>query len=206
MRARTTAVLLGLSMLAVVTGSIASAGGAKSNAAARHRLDGSLAELRVKLGHIAPLGTSGCSNCNAFQLSVDEASPRYRVPKGHWTIVKWRTRGGDAEEGSARLRVWRETKTQGKFRLIGQSGVKTVGVDEAAGFGAHVQVKRGDLLGIYAITGLAAGYETGDPDDVQGGASCFAGGVGDSAGVGTSCPVTKIPLDLANVAVTLKRR
>ena len=193
MRTRTMAVLLGLSTLTVgMAASIPGAGGAKSN--------------RVKLGHIAPPDTGACSNCNGFQVSVDKKSPRYRVPKGHWTIVKWRTRGGGTEEGSARMRVWRETHADGKYKLIGQSKVETVGVEEAAAFQAHIKVKRGDLLGLVAINGLASGYLTGDPDDVIGAAACFAGGVGDSVGTGTACPVSPLDDSLSNVAATLKRR
>ena len=193
MRARTGIVLLaGLSVLAVAGGWIASAGGAKSN--------------RVKIGHIGPPGTGSCSNCNAFQLTVDKASPRYRVPKGTWTVVKWRTRGGDTIEGSARFRVWRDTKTDGRYRLIGQSPVKTVGVGEAVGFPSNIDVKRGDRLGLYAINGIAAGYSSPDPDDTGAGAACFTGGVGDAVGTGTSCPVGLIEHSLANVAATLKRR
>ena len=104
------------------------------------------------------------------------------------------------------MRVWRETHTDGKYKLIGQSPVKTVGADEAARFQAHINVKRGDLLGLIAIDGLASGYPTGNPDDVIGGAACFAGGVGDSVGTGTSCPVAPLPDSLANVAAVLKRR
>jgi hypothetical protein len=193
MRRWKTAALVGLSILAAgATALISSAGGAKSN--------------RVKLGHIAPPGTGSCSNCNGFQLTVGEASPRYRVPKGSWTIIRWRTRGGDTIEGSARFRVWRETKTDGRYRLIGQSPVKTIGVGEAVGFTSHIDVKRGDRLGLWAIDGIASGYSSPDPDDTGAGAACFTGGVGDSVGTGTSCPVGLVEHSLANVAATLKRR
>jgi hypothetical protein len=194
MRARKKAVLMGMAILAVaMAGLIAPAGGAKSS--------------RVTIGHIAPPGTGGCSNCNSFQWSTSKDSPRYRVPKGRWTLVKWRTRGGDMAEGSARMRVWRETNTDGKYRLIGQSPVKTVDVGDAAAFRAHIDVKRGDLLGLYAITGIAAGYSSADAEDVGAGASCFdGGGVGDSVGTGTSCAIVPIEHSLANVAATLKRR
>jgi hypothetical protein len=193
MRVRTTAILLGFSIVAVaMAGRMAPAGGAESN--------------KVKLGHLAPPDTGGCSNCNEFQLSTDPASPSYRVPKGRWTIVKWRTRGGGAEDGSARLRVWRETSTDGKYKLVGQSHEKTIGADDAPSFQANIKVKKGDLLGLLAVSGLAGGYLTVNPDDVAGGAACFAGGVGDSVGTNTSCAVDPLDHSLANVTATLKRR
>jgi hypothetical protein len=191
---RTRAVLLALPILAVaLAGWLAPAGGAKSN--------------RVRIGHLSPPYDGGCFNCNAFQISVAEGSPSYRVPKGRWTLVKWRTRGSATEEGLARMRVWRETNVDGRYRLIGQSAEKTVGADTAPRFGAQIKVRRGDLLGMWAISGIATGYTSVEADDVSAGAACFKpGGVGDSVGTGTSCPISPNTHSLGNVTATLKRR
>jgi hypothetical protein len=166
------------------------------------------AGAKIRLGKVAPSGADpgSCTSCEAFALDNAPASPSYVVPHGHWKIVSWRAQGDTDNTAQARLRIYRPTQTDGRFRLLDQSGAKHFPAGKSSGHKTHIRVRAGDLLGIETLGSMPivyyhptrSGDETGSPTcDPQ---------VGDEVGAGTGCTLNTITNSRVNVAATLKRR
>lgn len=157
------------------------------------------------LGQVAPPNLGGCVNCNIFQQTTAPGAPSYRVPAGRWTIKRWSSQGGDTDPAQARLRVYRPTKTAGRFKLIRQSAVETVPADASPRFETNIRVKRGDRLGIRTSGGASAGYDAGT-GNVGLIPLCDPSALGQLVGIGTACLLVEYPDGFVNMWAKLRRR
>ena len=160
------------------------------------------------LGSLAPPGPGGCVSCDMFQTKTAVGEPKYRVPKGPtglWTITSWSAQGSPVD-GAARLSVYRRTATNGQFELVKQSALETVPANQHPSFTTSVDVKKGDLLGIFTSHDVSAGYNTSFTDDVNQILTCNPTGVGQLVGTGSSCPLAVSTGDLVNVDAQLSPR
>jgi hypothetical protein len=165
------------------------------------------AGAKITLGKVARSGADpgSCTNCEEFALKTAPASPSYVVPQGHWKIVSWRAQGDTQDPAEARLRIYRPTQVDGRFKLLDQSGAKEFPPGKASGHKAHIRVRAGDLLGIQTNGSMPILYYTHRSGDETGSTNCDPQ-VGDEIGVGTACAVDKAVQSRVNVAATLKRR
>jgi hypothetical protein len=161
----------------------------------------------LTLGQVAPPNLGGCVGCNIFQQKTAPGAPSYRVPAGRWTIKRWSSQGGGLSPAETRLRVYRQTKTAGRFKLIGQSHVETVPADGSPRFDTKLRVRRGDRLGIRTTGGASAGYDAGGKDgNVEAILTCDPTDVGQLVGTGTACPVVQDTNGFVNMWAKLRRR
>jgi hypothetical protein len=159
----------------------------------------------ITLGQVAPPNLGGCVGCNIFQQRTTPTAPSYRVPAGRWTIKRWSAQGGGTDPAEARLRVYRPTKTAGRFKLIGQSHAETVPADGSPRFDTKLRVRRGDRLGIRTSGGAPAGYNAGENGNVVAFPTCDPG-VGQRVGTGTACPTVKDTSEFVNMWAQLRKR
>jgi hypothetical protein len=161
----------------------------------------------ITRGQVAPPNLGGCVTCNIFQQKTVPSAPSYRVPAGRWTIKRWSAQGGDTAPAETRLRVYRPTKTAGRFKLIGQSHTETVPADASPKFDTKLRVRRGDRLGIRTSGGAPAGYdaggETGNVDAIL---TCDPTAVGQLVGAGTACPLVQSTNGFVNMWAKLRKR
>jgi hypothetical protein len=160
----------------------------------------------ITLGQVAPPNLGGCSNCNVFQQRTLPSAPSYRVPAGRWTIKHWSAQGGGTSDAQTRLRVYRPTKTAGRFKLIGQSHTETVPGDASPRFDTKLRVRRGDRLGIRTTGGASAGYDAGETGNVEAIVTCDPTGVGQLVGTGTACPLVQDTSGFVNMWAKLRKR
>jgi hypothetical protein len=157
------------------------------------------------LGHVAPPGAGGCTNCQALALHTAPSSPSYVVPHGRWKVTSWSVRGHAIDDAAARLLVYRRTSTPGAYRLLAESRKRKVAAGSAPTFSSSIRVRRGDRLGIQGIGHIPVRYDSTLQDQI-GVFTCYPG-PGQIVGTGTACP-----LDISgggariNVAATIKRR
>jgi hypothetical protein len=160
----------------------------------------------ITLGQVAPPDLGGCVTCNIFQQRTTPGGPSYRVPAGRWTIKRWSAEGGATSPAETRLRVYRRTKTAGRFRLIGQSHTETLPADASPRFDTKLPVVRGDRLGVRTTGGASAGYNAGPGfGNVAAILTCDPG-VGQRVGTGTACPLVQDTSEFTNMWAQLRRR
>jgi len=163
----------------------------------------------ITLGSVATPGGGGCGNCNIMGFQSAPGQPKYRVPAGptgFWTITSWASQGGGGLAGHAQLRVYRKTAVTGQYRMVRQSALETVPPNGHPGHPTHLNVMKGDLLGLTTLDNLVAGYTTGNPGDNVKLIFGSLTGPGDIVGPGTSHTFGNLPMDLVNVSATLKSR
>jgi hypothetical protein len=162
---------------------------------------------KVKLGKVAPSGAfpGSCSDCEAFAVQTDPASPSYVVPTGRWTIISWRAQGDPVGDAHARLRIYRPGDVSGRYKLVAQSHSELVPGGTKPGHDARIRVRGGDLLGIESIGVMPIVYETGLVADEFAQPTCEPQ-VGDSVGAGTACSLITSTGRRVNAAATLKSR
>ena len=200
LRNATPSAILGRPAMAALLAAAALAVGAATSPAA-------LASAAITLGQTAPPDIGGCGDCDVFALKTDPASPSYRVPKGRWTVTKWSAQGGGTEDGEARLRIYRPSATQGRFKLIRQSDFEEVPADERPKHDTKLNVEHGDRLGLFTAEGVASGFSAPAlPGDIAGEVGCDPTGPGFAVGTGTSCPVSEATTTRVNAWAKLRKR
>jgi hypothetical protein len=163
---------------------------------------------RIHLGKPAPSGAfpGSCGGaCNSFALRTAPSSPSYKVPRGRWTITSWKLQGDPTSAGEALLRIYRRTAPN-TYKLIRESENEAVPAGAVTKFATHLNVRRGDRLGLETIVLGQLVYSTPKPKDMVAGLGPCAPILGDSVGMGTACPITSMGQERINVGATLKRR
>jgi hypothetical protein len=163
---------------------------------------------KIRLGQVAPSGAfpGSCGGeCDAFALDTAPASPSYVVPRGRWTVVSWRAQADPSVPGEARLRIYRPTQVDGRFRLFAQTRTRPFPAGTISVYRAHIRVRGGDLLGIGTLTTIPLVYQTPNAGDEIADPTCTPQ-VGDPVGAGTSCALTQTTGRRVNIAATLRRR
>jgi hypothetical protein len=162
----------------------------------------------LRLGTVAPPDLGGCASCDVLQVTSAPGERSYKVPRGRWKVTSWSAQGGGAEDGEARLLVFRRTAAPGQYKVIGRSRLETVPADGSPNFATRVRVRRGDRLGISTIASVPAGYSTANVSDLEAivGGSCDGLAPGEKVGAGTPCPLVESPTTRVNVSARLKPR
>jgi hypothetical protein len=109
----------------------------------------------VKLGSnniSAAVAVGFCTPGNSWvQRATGSTTPSYRVPSAG-RITSWTTSA--ATSSAAALKIWRPTSNPAQFIPVAQSATKTVpGTSRLATFSTSIPVRKGDVIGVAAITG-----------------------------------------------------
>lgn len=158
--------------------------------------------VALKLGSLAPPDLGGCGNCNTVQRRSAPGQPSYEVPPGKWKIKSWSAQGGGTAAGKAMLRVYRPTGEKNQLKLIRQTSLEKIPADGHPVFKTDLIVRGGDLIGIYTVDNVPAGYLSGLNKDFTWVFACDLD-VGDLVGPGSDCKLNPLKGDLVNVEVTL---
>jgi hypothetical protein len=87
------------------------------------------------------------------QQATAPSSPSYRAPVAG-KIKSWTTTENSAP-ASAALQIWRPTSNPFQFKAVGQSSTETIPAGHSPiTFPTSISVKKGDTLGLVAISGL----------------------------------------------------
>jgi hypothetical protein len=133
------------------------------------------AAASVTLGQIGPPAVGPCEDFDVVQATLTRGNS-YTVP-GDGTITQWSTYGGP-NPGTMKLKVFRLIASPATYLVAGHAGPQSVTPNGTAGntFPANIQVKAGDLLGVYApgawcILAADGGQQLQNKGDLADGAS-----------------------------------
>jgi hypothetical protein len=86
----------------------------------------------------------------------------YTVPEGKWRIIWWSAAG--PSDGKLALVVFRPTGTTDEYQVVGSSEAHSLPAAKNK-FSAEMNVREGDLIGLWAKPGTLCGVYTGDGSD-----------------------------------------
>ena len=86
----------------------------------------------------------------------------YTVPTGKWRIVWWSAAG--PSDGKMALVVFRPTGTTDEYQIVGSSTAHSLPAAKNK-FSAEINVREGDLIGLWAKPGTLCGVFTGNASD-----------------------------------------
>jgi hypothetical protein len=110
----------------------------------------------LKLGSNNASGAVGVGFCTPgnswVQRTTSAASPSYRAPSAG-KITSWTTSASSSS--TAALKIWRPTSHPSRLIPVAQSATETVpGDSKLHTFSTSIHVKKGDVIGIAAISGF----------------------------------------------------
>jgi hypothetical protein len=86
----------------------------------------------------------------------------YTVPAGKWRIIRWSAAGPSG--GKMALVVFRPTGTTDEYQVVGSSNADSLPATKNK-FSAEINVREGDLIGLWAEPGTLCGVFTGNGSD-----------------------------------------